>query len=267
MSAVADRLATRIFDQKFIPEEENIILKIGGKTAGTIQNYVIYAGSAKSGKSTFISALIASAFVPWDQFDQKLMLPESRPKLALFDRESSTWDLYRTVKRIKDYADLKSLPKTFNIYSFREDHPKEILAMIEQYLILNKDCAVIIIDGLLDLCLNYNDEVETRLLTNWLKRITKVYNCFIVSVLHISKNSGETLGHLGSNTDRWAQSTFIVKKIQETNQITLEAKFMRSDANPDPIAIEWNGSNFCKADLRIIETFKKPVGRPKKNLV
>jgi hypothetical protein len=72
MSAVADRLATRIFDQKFIPEEENIILKIGGRTAGTIQNYVIYAGSAKSGKSTYISGLISSAFVCWDQFDQKL---------------------------------------------------------------------------------------------------------------------------------------------------------------------------------------------------
>jgi hypothetical protein len=264
MHTVADRLAARIFDQKQIPEQENVILQIGGKTAGTLSNYCIYAGQAKAGKSTFISGLISSAFVPYDQFGQKLILPETRPKLALFDTESSTWDLYRTVKRIKDYADLKTLPDKFTVFSFREDQPKDILTMIETYLQKTPDCAVIVIDGLLDLCLNYNDEIETRLLTNWLKRITKIYNCFIVSVLHLSKNSGETLGHLGSNTDRWAQSTFIVKKIQETNQITLEAKFMRSDANPDPIAIEWNGSNFTQTDLKQVEYFKKPVGRPKK---
>jgi len=264
MHTFADRLTARIFDPKTIPEQENIILQIGGKTAGTLQNYCIYAGQAKAGKSTFISGLIASAFVPWDQFGQKLILPETRPKLALFDTESSNWDLYRTVKRIKDYTDTKTLPDRFTVYSFREDQPKDILIMIETYLKQTPDCAVIVIDGLLDLCLNYNDEIETRLLTNWLKRLTKVYNCFIVSVLHLSKNSGETLGHLGSNTDRWAQSTFIVKKIQETGQITLEAKFMRSDANPDPIAIEWNGSNFSQTDLKQIEQFKKPVGRPKK---
>lgn len=264
MHAVADRLAARIFDLKTIPEQENIILKIGGKTAGTLQNYCIIAGQPKAGKSTFVSGLIASAFVPWDQFGQKLLLPELRPKLALFDTESSTWDLYRTVKRIKDYADTKTLPDRFTVFSFREDQPKDILIMIESYLKLTPDCAVIVIDGLLDLCLNYNDEIETRLLTNWLKRLTKVYNCFIISVLHLSKNSGETLGHLGSNTDRWAQSTFIVKKIQETQQITLEAKFMRSDANPDPIAIEWNGSNFTQTDLKQVEYFKKSVGRPKK---
>ena len=264
MQSVSDRLSSKIFDPKTIPEQENIILKIGGKTAGTLQNYCIYAGQAKAGKSTFISGLISSAFVPWDQFGQKLILPETRPKLALFDTESSTWDLYRTVKRIKDYADTKTLPDRFTVFSFREDQPKDILIMIETYLKLTPDCAVIVIDGLLDLCLNYNDEIETRLLTNWLKRLTKVYNCFIISVLHLSKNSGETLGHLGSNTDRWAQSTFVVKKIEETQQITLQAKFMRSDANPEPIAIEWNGTNFSQTDLKIIEQFKKPVGRPKK---
>jgi hypothetical protein len=39
---------------------------------------------------------------------------------------------------------------------------------------------------------------------------------------------------------------------------------MRSDANPDPIAIEWNGPNFAQTDLKQVEHFKKPVGRPKK---
>ena len=264
MYSVANRIAARIFDQTYIPDQEQKILEIGGKTAGTLQNYCIYAGAAKAGKSTFVSGLISSAFVSWDQFGQKLHLPENRPKLALFDTESSSWDLYRTIKRIKDYAEIKTLPDRFKVFSFREDQPKDILLMIEYFLQNNPDCAVIVIDGLLDLCLNYNDEIETRLLTNWLKKMTKIYNCFIISVLHLSKNSGETLGHLGSNTDRWAQSTFVIKKVEETHQITLQAKFMRSDSNFDPIAIQWNGSNFSQTDLIQVEQFKKTAGRPKK---
>jgi hypothetical protein len=65
--------------------------------------------------------------------------------------------------------------------------PGRIRAMIEQYLIDHKDCACIIVDGLLDLCLNYNSEEETRRLTNWFKRITKQYNVLMIGVLHLVK--------------------------------------------------------------------------------
>ena len=260
----ADRLTSRIFDKNFIPGPEQHILEIGDKKVGTLQNYFVYAGLPKAGKSTFISALLSSCFSSWAQFGQKISLPENRRKIALFDTESSTYDLARTMDRIKLYSEITNLPDRFTVFTMREDHPKDIQITIELYLQENPDCACIVIDGLLDLCINYNDEIETRLLTNWLKRVTKVYNCFIIAVLHLSKNAGETLGHLGSNTDRWAQGTVIIKKNKETSQIVLEAKFLRSSEEFDPIAIEWAGSGFIKTDYREIVHIKNPVGRPKK---
>jgi len=262
---VIELLESRRYDKTFIPNDEQRILEISNKFVGTLENYIIYAGLPKAGKSTFISGLIASCFAPWSVFDQKLHLPESRRKITLFDTESSSYDLHRTMQRIKYYADMNNLPDRFEVFSLREDMPKTILELIETYLKLNEDCACIVIDGLLDLCINYNDEVETRILTNWLKRITKQYKILLISVLHLGKNTGETLGVLGSNTDRWAQATMTIRKQKDNGQIVLEPKFLRSADDFLPIAIEWQGKGFVKTDYREVVNIKNPVGRPKMN--
>jgi hypothetical protein len=172
-----------------------------------------------------------------DVFGIKLTTPTDRPKIAYFDTESSQYDFHRQINRIKDFALLSRVPDRLDAFSFREDMPSKIRKMIETYLQETPDCSVIVVDGLLDLCLNYNDEKETRLLTNWFKRITKVYNILMIGVLHLGKNGGESLGHLGSNTDRWAQSTLIVEKNKETKQFILKPKFLRSSEDFEPIAL------------------------------
>ena len=260
---VSELLESRRYDKTFIPNDEQRILEISNKFVGTLENYIIYAGLPKAGKSTFISGLIASCFAPWSVFDQKLHLPDTRRKIALFDTESSSYDLHRTMQRVKYYADINHLPDRFEVFSLREDMPKTIQELIEHYLMINKDCACIVIDGLLDLCINYNDEVETRILTNWLKRITKQYKILLISVLHLGKNTGETLGVLGSNTDRWAQATMTIRKQKDNGQIVLEAKFLRSADDFQPIAIEWTGKGFTQTEYREQIIIKNPVGRPK----
>lgn len=172
-----------------------------------------------------------------DVFGIKLSTPKDRTKIAYFDTESSEFDFHRQMNRIKDFALLSKLPDRLDAFSFREDMPSRIRKMIETYLIDTPSCSVIVVDGLLDLCLNYNDEKETRLLANWFKRITKVYNVLMIGVLHLGKNGGESLGHLGSNTDRWAQSTLIVEKNKETRQFVLKPKFLRSSDDFQPIAL------------------------------
>jgi hypothetical protein len=124
-----------------------------------------------------------------------------------------------------------------------------IKKFIEIYLQINSDCCILVVDGLLDLCLNYNCEIETRLLTNWFKKITKIYNILLIGILHTSKGTGDTLGHLGSNCDRWAQSTLLVERNKESAQITLKPKFLRSAPDFDPIALEnftgkWHQANY-----------------------
>lgn len=236
---IADKLKARRYDPNQAPTPEPVVMTIQGKTIGTLSNYIVFSGQAKAGKSTFLSAAISSAFVPpfQDTLGIKITPPPGRPVVAYFDTESSRFDFYRQMQRVKDFAGKPMHPRDLHAFTTREDSPKTIRGLIFEYLAQNPQCSVLLVDGFLDLCLNYNDEVETRLLTNWFKRITKEFNILLIGVLHLSKGGGETLGHLGSNTDRWAQSTLIVEKNKETKQFILKPKFLRSADDFEPIAL------------------------------
>jgi hypothetical protein len=232
-------LLSRKYDADNRPDAQVPIFTVQGKVVGCLQSYIVFSGLPKASKSTFVGGAAASALVPLfsSVWGMKLALPFDRPRIGYFDTEMSSFDFYRQIDKIVMLAEKKRLPDTFDAYSMREDMPGKIRMMIEQYLIDNKDCSCIIIDGLLDLCLDYNDPKETRLVTNWLKRITKQYDILLLGVLHLGKGQGETLGHLGSNTDRWSQSTMIVEKNREHNQFVSKPKYLRSDSDFEPVAI------------------------------
>jgi len=240
--SITELLAKRSYNPNYIPNKENIVFTISGKHVGSLQNFCVYSGLPKAGKSTYIAALISSAFVPYDVFSMKLHLPTDRRKLCYFDTESSDYDFFRQINKIKGFCEMSILPDYFNAYQVREDGSGLIRRMIETYLDANPDCAVIIIDGLLDLLVNYNDEKESSLLTKWLKKITKIYNVLLVTVLHQSKSNLSTTGHIGSASDRFAQSTLDIVKEKEKNAYVLTSRFMRSDSDFDPITlINFNG--------------------------
>jgi hypothetical protein len=240
--SITELLAKRSYNPNYIPNKENIVFTISGKHVGSLQNFCVYSGLPKAGKSTYIAALISSAFVPYDVFSMKLHLPTDRKKLCYFDTESSDYDFFRQINKIKGFCEMSVLPDWFNAYQVREDGSGLIRRMIETYLDANPDCAVIIIDGLLDLLVNYNDEKESSLLTKWLKKITKIYNVLLVTVLHQSKSNLSTTGHIGSASDRFAQSTLDIVKEKEKNAYVLTSRFMRSDSDFDPITlINFNG--------------------------
>jgi archaellum biogenesis ATPase FlaH len=229
---------------------QHILLKIDDKHIGCLQSFVIISGAPKTGKSTFTAALLASAINKGthEVFKIKLQPLKDRNKVAYFDTESSQFDFHKQIERLKKFANINVLPKNFSAYNFREDNPGTIMELIETYLKENLECSVIVIDGILDLLLNYNDETESRNLIIWLKKITKIYDILVIGILHTGKNSNETLGHLGSNTDRWAQSTLLVQRNKETDQLVLSSKFLRSDADFAPIAIKWIGGTYYETD-------------------
>ena len=236
---ITDLLQARRYDAANRPPAQAPIFTNQGKVVGCQQSYIVFSGLPKASKSTFVGAAAASALVPAFQsvWGMKLQLPYDRPRIGYFDTEMSSFDFYRQMDKIISLAEKKSLPDHFDAYSMREDMPSKIRAMVEQYLINNKDCSCLVVDGLLDLCLDYNDPKETRLVTNWLKRITKQYDILLIGVLHLGKGHGETLGHLGSNTDRWSQSTMIVEKNKDAGQFVLKPKYIRSDGDFEPVAI------------------------------
>jgi len=193
----------------------------------------------KSGKSTFTTSIVSSAFNTYDVFGMKLQTLPGRNKILYIDTESSEYDYYKHMNRIKNVSNKLDLPLFFDSFCLRKESPETIKLMIQAYLENTPECSIIILDGLLDIVMNYNDEIECRKVVNWIKEITTVNNLLLIGILHTGKNEGKTLGHLGSNTDRWAQSTLAVKK-EEGGTFILEPKFLRSSGGFVPIEIKYS---------------------------
>jgi hypothetical protein len=254
-----NRLELRHYKNDYTPAREDLVLVIGGKKVGTLQNFVTFTGHAKSGKSTYLAGTIARAL----SFDAKiksidLVLPEKRRKLCLFDTEQSEHDFYSSLNKIKNMAKIETLPQWFNAYAVREDDADVIKQMIEVYLINNPDCSVLIIDGLLDLIHTFNDEIIAKQLIQWLKFITKKYNILVIGVIHLTKKDNNTLGHLGSALDRYSQSVVEITKDVESGTMVMQPRLMRSDLEFDAVAIKYNNGDYVEClPPAILPTNKK----------
>ena len=235
---VSELLKIRQIRADYVPPPDNIVCLIEGRNIGSLQNYITIAGIPKSGKSTILAALVSTIFYPGDLWGMKLQLPENRKKVAYFDTESADTEFYNQADKIKKFAGITGFSDRLQMYQVREDSPGMIRKMIQHICETQPDVSVFVIDGLLDLCINYNSEEETRKLTNWLKMVTKKYNVLIITVIHLGKKDGETLGHLGSNSDRWAQSTLVITKDKVNATFVLESKFLRSAEDINPIIVQ-----------------------------
>jgi RecA-family ATPase len=235
---IDEQLYQRAYLNNYQPSADVCVMKIGGKVIGSLQNIVCFSGLPKAGKSTFLNGCIAAAYLPYSVFTMSMHMPEGRKTVCYIDTESSEYDFYRSIDRIKTMAEYQAMPHEFTAYRFRDLAPKAIIEYTEYILFKRPDCSVMVIDGLLDCLMNYNDEVESRHLINWLKRITTQYNVLLIGVVHTGKKDGMTLGHFGSMIDRYCQSVLTVEKDSKTATFELKAKFLRSDIPFDPVVIQ-----------------------------
>lgn len=239
-----EKLNSRKYKRGYQPPNENIIFSIQGKNIGTSQSFVCFQGLPKAGKSTFITSAIASAFTHWDIFGMKINFPKNRKRICYIDTESSDFDYYRVLERIRSQIICDPLPHNFDSFLFREDSPEEIQSMIEIYLDENKDCSVLVIDGILDLISDFNSVEQSFFLVQWLKKITKKHDLLILCVLHLGKKDQNSIGHIGSYLDRKSQSVLKIEKNKEKKTLDLIPTFLRSTDDFDPISIQYTGGNW-----------------------
>lgn len=241
-------LYERSYRNGYVPPPQHKVLVVNDRLVGTLNNMVVFSGLPKSGKSSFLSAAIASAFVPYSIFNIATHLPPKRKGLLLMDTESSEDDFYKQVQRIKTCIGKDEMPKTFHAFMLRDRVAVEIKEYIEYYLQLHPEISIVYIDGMLDLLMNYNDERESKGVIDWLKRITAQYKVLLVGVVHTGKKDNHTLGHFGSMIDRYCQSVLVVEKDEKEVPTlhTLKSKLMRSDANIEPITLQNNNGVFTQ---------------------
>jgi predicted ATP-dependent serine protease len=236
-----DLLKSCKIDSNTIIKDDNIYLAINNNIVGSAGNFIAFTGLPGSSKSTFIAGLIASAISKSEIFDfNALTYPaQKKTRICLFDTEQTGLDYKAKERLIKKLSGKKDIYKNLDVFSVVEFSSNTILNLINTYLTNTPECAILIIDGILDCIEDMNDQKQAKRLIKIIRKWAKKYDILIVIVLHLGKKDLTAIGHIGSASTRYCQSELEISKTKN-GTYCLTPKKLRSAGNFDSIEIMYS---------------------------
>ena len=205
---------------------------------GTLGNFSLIIGKAKSRKSFFIS-MVTSVASSTDKLLKPFQsrLPKGKGNVLYFDTEQGKYHVQLALKRICKQINITN-PKNLYVYGLRSLKPKSRLNLIEYAIYNNDKVGFIVIDGIKDLITSINSEEEATEIASKLLKWTEERNIHIVCVLHQNKGDTNARGHLGSELTHKAETVLSVTKSQEDKSISIVEAEMCRNEEPDTFAFE-----------------------------
>jgi hypothetical protein len=216
-----------LFNPNVIVEDEETLISIQGKRVLSEANIMCIAGKPKSRKSVVAHSILASAIAKKPVLGIECSIDGD---IVLIDTEQSNSDISKSLQRLKLMADINKFESNLKVYTFRSLNADKIKVAIPKILTENTRIKLLIIDGGLDLINNMNDVVEVKDTIDWFKNLLVKFKVGIVTIVHQSKASNFTIGHLGSFLDRFSQSVIEITKLDNGNS-NIKSQFMRSDSD------------------------------------
>jgi hypothetical protein len=209
-------------------------------TIGTLGNFSLVIGKAKSRKSFFICLAVSATTkngLVLNRF--KGTLKASKCDVLYFDTEQGKYHVQKAVKRVCSLIG-DSNPENLQAYGLRKFPPSQRLQLIEHAIYSNDNVGFVVIDGIKDLINSINDEAEATMISSKLLKWTEERNIHIVTVLHQNKGDNNARGHIGSELVNKSETVLSVSKSPENKDISIvEAEYCR-DKEPEPFGFEIN---------------------------
>ena len=244
----------------------------GEAILGTLGDFGLIIGKAKSRKSFYISIAVSTALskdLILNRF--KSYLPQEQNEVVYFDTEQSKYYVQKAVKRICKQINIEE-PTNLHAFHLRSLAPSERLQFIEVEIYSNNKIGFVVIDGIKDLVTSINDESEATMIASKLLKWSEERNIYILTVLHQNKSDLNARGHLGSELINKAQTVLSVTKAENDNNISIVEPQQCRDKEPEIFAFEideygipFEAENFelrtetnkNKFDITDLEDYKK----------
>lgn len=244
----------------------------GEAVLGTLGDFGLIIGKAKSRKSFFISIAVSTALgndLVLGRF--KSYLPNNKIDVSYFDTEQSKYYVQKAVKRICAQVNQPE-PKNLHAFHLRSLSPAERLQFIETEIYSNDNIGFVVIDGIKDLVTSINDESEATMIASKLLKWSEERNVYILTVLHQNKSDNNARGHIGTELINKAQTVLSVTKAENDSNISIVEPLQCRDIEPEIFAFEINEfgipiiaenfemrteTNKNKFDVTNIDDFKK----------
>ena len=238
-------LENYLFDPEQKPKNQETIITVQGKVFNSRGSFSVISGLPKARKTTLQLGIFFSMLCDKEIFGFK---SAQMGNIIYIDTEQTKADMYRNFHYCKTVTKTRPDMSRAKIFLFRTLEPEEILLRINE-IIINHKPQVIFIDSLTDLVNNINDVIECKHVLNMIKNITTINNLSCIALLHNSKHTNMSLGHLGSGSDRVAQSVASVKKCSTDKFASvIESKLMRSDLDFETYKVIFSETDYTLSD-------------------
>ncbi|UGU17715.1 AAA family ATPase [Sinomicrobium kalidii] len=231
-------LQTLRIDPKEELQPPQVAIEMDGQILGTLGNFSLVIGKAKSRKSFFISIAISAAIskdVISDKF--KGCLPPGHSKVLYFDTEQGKYHAQLALKRICKQVGINA-PDNLEVYRLRSKKPGERLELIEAAIENTPSIGLIVIDGIKDLVTSINDEEQATMIASNLLKWTEQKNIHIITVLHQNKSDNNARGHIGTELINKAETVLSVTKAESDPDISIVEPQMCRGKEPNLFAFE-----------------------------
>lgn len=234
-SAGVSSILARAFDGKKLLPKPTPIYQVAGTTICTRGNLTTIYSQAKTGKSSFIAAMMAATMVtPTSGTDTLGVEGPNYSKAAVlhFDTEQSPYDWQQLVRSCLRRAGLTEAPNWLMSFTIAGLEAAKAETFVQQAVRLAKKThgAIhsIFIDGVADLVNDPNNSDECFPLVQRLHGLAIENDTAIVNILHLNPTakdkSDKGRGHLGSQLERKSESNLTLKKEGEITIVVAEGR-------------------------------------------
>jgi len=174
-----------------------VLIRIGKSPAIAAGDISTLTGKGKSGKTRFLSGLVAAAIS--GACPSFINITGSiTGSIIYINTEQSKYYATATIQRICKLAGAINQPRLF-AYQLRNLDPATRLKLIENIIYSTPGAQFIVIDGIRDLMSKgINDEEEATSLVSKLMKWSGELNAHVLCVLHQNKGNDMVRGHIGT---------------------------------------------------------------------
>ena len=194
---------------------------------------ITFCGLQKTRKSA-VATCAASCFITGGT-NTSLKFDAENPtgrNLIYIDTEQSKYENWWSCNQMLWQQGLEQNRPNFHAFRITELELTKKIQFLDYAVNKVGNVACVLLDGIVDLCQDYNDQKESRALVEWIRRISSINNFLLINVLHNARSTGKARGHLGTELLNKGKCNINVTKDKEMGYSTLEIDDLRGSFEP-----------------------------------
>lgn len=234
------------FSIKDVPDKIEYMLRVKNFDTddiipfGAFGDWITIVGAAKSRKSALSNSIAAALLSKEMQSVLNFSGMIKGRNMIIIDTEQNAPDYYTSQKQIYKQAGVETGMDPANFYSFclTDCRISERLEFVEYVMNKVGDVGVLVLDGIVDICEDYNDQRLCRKLIDHLKVLTARHNTLFMPVLHNARSTGSARGHLGTELINKSKAVIKVEKERDADYSVISFEYIRGSYEPPEFKFE-----------------------------